>query len=217
VSAPPYSQQNPEALGPENALVAAAAAAAAASAADVAAPATARPYTSQRQQACYAQEQEEHFQQPRDAMHQMEYEHMQQQHNRQGDTELRFPHQQHQQYQRGLPEQGNVAISQEPQGLAQPNPQHIALHSNSSSSTAEGAHISRAARDGPNSLRCDVCGNSFARKSNLLKHRRSVHATTRKHVCNICGFAFKRYDHLSKHGKSSSALSFPSYILVLAL
>lgn len=57
-----------------------------------------------------------------------------------------------------------------------------------------------------NPLQCEICGNTFARKSNLLKHRRSVHATTRKHVCGTCGYAFKRYDHLNKHSTYSCCL-----------
>lgn len=78
-----------------------------------------------------------------------------------------------------------------------------ASSSNSSRSTADGGSASAdvtASAEG-DSLRCDLCGNKFARKSNLLKHKRSVHAPVRKHVCSICKFAFKRYDHLSKHSK----------------
>jgi uncharacterized Zn-finger protein len=71
--------------------------------------------------------------------------------------------------------------------------------------TGAGASTSAAAAaaTAPESLCCDICGNTFARKSNLLKHKRSVHAATRKHVCVVCGFAFKRYDHLTKHFNST--------------
>lgn len=96
------------------------------------------------------------------------------------------------------------------------------LGNNSSNSTAEGVSAAVDVSSSVNvssgdsdSLRCDQCGNRFARKSNLLKHKRSVHATVRKHVCSFCKFAFKRYDHLSKHStffssSFSSLFSLPS-------
>lgn len=48
-------------------------------------------------------------------------------------------------------------------------------------------------------LLCGVCGARFARKSNRLKHVRSVHSTERRFKCQICSYAFKRQDHLHKH------------------
>lgn len=50
--------------------------------------------------------------------------------------------------------------------------------------------------------RCHLCGQIFARKSNLFKHLRSVHEETRRFACNQCSFKFKRQDHLIKHIRS---------------
>lgn len=50
--------------------------------------------------------------------------------------------------------------------------------------------------------RCHLCNGSFARRSNLLKHMRSVHETMRKFSCTSCPRKFKRHDHLLKHQRS---------------
>lgn len=61
---------------------------------------------------------------------------------------------------------------------------------------------------------CDMCGAHFARRSNLYKHKRSVHVDTRQYKCDICGYGFKRQDHLVKHKRSvhSKERNFPCEI-----
>lgn len=52
---------------------------------------------------------------------------------------------------------------------------------------------------------CNICGATFARKSNLNKHLRSVHEDVRKFPCELCSLKFKRQDHLIKHKRSVHA------------
>ncbi|CAN8076401.1 unnamed protein product [Agarophyton chilense] len=51
-------------------------------------------------------------------------------------------------------------------------------------------------------LRCQMCGQRFARRSNLFKHLRSVHDDRRRFACRSCPYKFKRQDHLLKHMRS---------------
>ncbi|KAI0567733.1 zinc finger protein [Gracilaria domingensis] len=51
-------------------------------------------------------------------------------------------------------------------------------------------------------LRCHMCGQRFARRSNLFKHLRSVHDDRRRFACRSCPYKFKRQDHLLKHMRS---------------
>lgn len=59
--------------------------------------------------------------------------------------------------------------------------------------------ISKSSQSPPT---CEICNNQFARRSNLYKHLRSVHSTTRQFKCPICDYGFKRQDHLLKHQRS---------------
>ncbi len=61
---------------------------------------------------------------------------------------------------------------------------------------------------------CDLCGAHFARRSNLYKHKRSVHVNHRQFKCDICSYGFKRQDHLVKHKRSvhSKERNFPCEI-----
>ncbi|PXF42817.1 hypothetical protein BWQ96_07468 [Gracilariopsis chorda] len=54
-------------------------------------------------------------------------------------------------------------------------------------------------------LRCNMCGQRFARRSNLFKHLRSVHDDRRRFACQSCQYKFKRQDHLLKHRRSVHA------------
>lgn len=55
---------------------------------------------------------------------------------------------------------------------------------------------------GGDPLKCHLCGQRFARRSNLFKHLRSVHEEVRRFACSSCSFKFKRQDHLLKHTRS---------------
>lgn len=55
---------------------------------------------------------------------------------------------------------------------------------------------------GGDPLTCHLCGQHFARRSNLFKHLRSVHEEVRRFACSSCSFKFKRQDHLLKHTRS---------------
>eukprot|EP00177_Eucheuma_denticulatum_P005178 GFKZ01009429.1.p1 GENE.GFKZ01009429.1~~GFKZ01009429.1.p1 ORF type:complete len:176 (-),score=13.67 GFKZ01009429.1:207-734(-) len=55
---------------------------------------------------------------------------------------------------------------------------------------------------GADPVRCTLCSQRFARRSNLFKHLRSVHETERKFACTACPQKFKRQDHLLKHTRS---------------
>lgn len=54
----------------------------------------------------------------------------------------------------------------------------------------------------PHPLQCPTCKYKFARRSNLLKHIRSIHQKERRFGCVRCGYYFKRRDHRDKHIKS---------------
>lgn len=51
-------------------------------------------------------------------------------------------------------------------------------------------------------LQCQTCKYTFARRSNLIKHVSSIHQTKRRFGCVQCAFRFKRRDHLVKHIKT---------------
>ncbi|XP_055378722.1 zinc finger protein 54-like [Condylostylus longicornis] len=50
---------------------------------------------------------------------------------------------------------------------------------------------------------CEICSNSFSRKSTLVKHQK-LHTGTKEYTCSICGKAFAQspglYMHMKSHG-----------------
>ena len=50
---------------------------------------------------------------------------------------------------------------------------------------------------------CDICGDAFSRKDNLIRHVNSVHHKTETLTCKFCNKELTRTDHLYAHQKKS--------------
>lgn len=48
---------------------------------------------------------------------------------------------------------------------------------------------------------CDICGTSFAQRSNLQSHKRATHLNDKRHKCDKCDRSFKRRRLLDYHIK----------------